>query len=382
MNELVSNNKTGSSLVVVRREGDVDDPDVIACSCRCCCFCCRCSFSCCTSWFLRILFRRRFTSRYSSTNLARTLDPAIPSRVLLFVDMSGRPNRSCETCLGLLRLIVVVVVVLSSSEEPEEDTITLISRSTFWSCACKESTRSSNPFVPTEGTVENDDDDDKEEDESGLLLFFSLQVLPLLLFAATLAANESYRIFLRDGSGSSAGDVRVPVFCALNGAQFVPPLASIRQMPAVTTLLPTPAMVPNTAMLLQYLFLSFPSSKLVARLLFLWRVFVVVAAVFVLLAGDIRTLLFSRRFLCCDFDGCLCRVCASEQFDDSFVLLDALETSLFRSDPSSEELFLDTVRLLFRGLWLERERFEDSFVPLDVLENSLLRWDLSSIESE
>mmetsp|Transcript_16298 Transcript_16298/g.35410 ORF Transcript_16298/g.35410 Transcript_16298/m.35410 type:complete len:221 (-) Transcript_16298:135-797(-) len=163
MNELVSNNKTGSSLVVVRREGDVDDPDVIACSCRCCCFCCRCSFSCCTSWFLRILFRRRFTSRYSSTNLARTLDPAIPSRVLLFVDMSGRPNRSCETCLGLLRLIVVVVVVLSSSEEPEEDTITLISRSTFWSCACKESTRSSNPFVPTEGTVENDDDDDKEE---------------------------------------------------------------------------------------------------------------------------------------------------------------------------------------------------------------------------
>jgi len=196
-------------------------------------------------------------------------------------------------------------------------------------------------------------------------------------------------------------------------------------MPAVTTLLPTPAMVPNTAMLLQYLFLSFPSSKLVARLLFLWRVFVVVAAVFVLLAGDIRTLLFSRRFLCCDFDGCLCRVCASEQFDDSFVLLDALEkslrasdpsseelfvdtvrfllcglpseresfddsfvlldaleTSLFRSDPSSEELFLDTVRLLFRGLWLEREQFEDSFVPLDVLENSLLRWDLSSIESE
>mmetsp|Transcript_6826 Transcript_6826/g.19749 ORF Transcript_6826/g.19749 Transcript_6826/m.19749 type:complete len:212 (+) Transcript_6826:1447-2082(+) len=72
-----------------------------------------------------------------------------------------------------------------------------------------------------------------------------------LFVVVMVASKDSYRAFRRDRSGRSAGDVRFPVFCARKGAHRVPPRESTRQIPAATTLLPTPDMVPRTAMLFE-----------------------------------------------------------------------------------------------------------------------------------
>ena len=70
---------------------------------------------------------------------------------------------------------------------------------------------------------------------------------------------------LRANSGKRAGDVPAPVFCDLKGAHLVPPLAKIRHNAAAMMPFPVPDMVPNTAILAQFL-LSRMGGPLVLRL--------------------------------------------------------------------------------------------------------------------
>ena len=98
MNELVSSNMTGSIMGFGGAMDGLSESDEVSPLLifrPSCCF--------------RVLFNFRFVSRYSKMSLAKMFEAAIPSRVLLLVDMSGRPNKSSEICFGLFKLIEVAL---------------------------------------------------------------------------------------------------------------------------------------------------------------------------------------------------------------------------------------------------------------------------------